>query len=402
MKLLLLVIFSVGVANSQLLNNIIIYSSDPSGSCPAKKLAVSSASPGNIFYCNANTSNWSSFSTGGSLPSQVGASGKYLSTNGSSASWQPCATAGDSGATTVTVSGGFCKIDLNFSLVPSLTQSNVWLGAQDFSGSSSTSPVKVAATAPASCNAAIREQYFNSALNTLFSCNTTNTWSAVGAIGGSGTTNYMSYWTSSSSLGAISKFRYNATTGSTQWIFAGDSGNCTIGPYSSGSGPTTIRYDLDCSATAGSQIKLAILGSSNSTFSSVDNTGSVYSSLSNFGSNSQDTLIAAASQLFKTASVSTQTITWPTTNVLTTPGTMSLVKWYISANSGTGTVTMTFACASGLDGTRTFTTAALTLSTTAFSSGVVPMACDGSGNPTYSTTLVGTGNYNLFITISGS
>jgi hypothetical protein len=72
------------------------------------------------------------------------------------------------------------QIDVDTAIVPLIATGTNWLGAQNASGASVTAPMRIAASAPATCNASIREFYYNTSSNSLFVCNTTNTWTAVG------------------------------------------------------------------------------------------------------------------------------------------------------------------------------------------------------------------------------
>ena len=85
----------------------------------------------------------------GTLPSQTGNAGLWLTTNGSSASWSDLTT-GPSGALCAGTgcSGGTAgQVDIITSVVPRLAAANPWTGANDFSGAALIK-IKVGTTAP--------------------------------------------------------------------------------------------------------------------------------------------------------------------------------------------------------------------------------------------------------------
>jgi hypothetical protein len=63
MRLGLLLFFAIGLY-AQSSSDVLVYSTAPSGGCPFKKLAVATASPGNLYFCNANTGTWSQANNG--------------------------------------------------------------------------------------------------------------------------------------------------------------------------------------------------------------------------------------------------------------------------------------------------------------------------------------------------
>jgi hypothetical protein len=83
--------------------------------------------------------------------------------------------------------GGIWTMGIDPSVVPELGAGNTWTGANDFSGANSTSPLKVSASAPATCS--VGQYYFNSANSHTYACTASNTWSQVdgGSAGGTGT-----------------------------------------------------------------------------------------------------------------------------------------------------------------------------------------------------------------------
>lgn len=85
---------------------------------------------------------------------------------------------GGSGALTSNCSFAPCTIDIT-AAVPLKAGANAWTGANDFSGASKFS-IRTAAADPATCDAATRELYFNTASNSLKSCISTNTWTVAG------------------------------------------------------------------------------------------------------------------------------------------------------------------------------------------------------------------------------
>jgi hypothetical protein len=79
--------------------------------------------------------------------------------------------------------GGIWTLGIDPSVVPELGAGNTWTGANDFSGANSTSPLKVSASAPATCS--VGQYYFNSGNSHTYACTASNTWSQVDG-GGSG------------------------------------------------------------------------------------------------------------------------------------------------------------------------------------------------------------------------
>ncbi|HEY6346511.1 MAG TPA: hypothetical protein VIY49_33890 [Bryobacteraceae bacterium] len=79
--------------------------------------------------------------------------------------------------------GGIWTLGIDPSVVPELGAGNTWTGANDFSAANSTSPLKVSASAPATCS--VGQYYFNSANSHTYACTASNTWSQVDG-GGSG------------------------------------------------------------------------------------------------------------------------------------------------------------------------------------------------------------------------
>ena len=75
---------------------------------------------------------------------------------------------------------GNCLVGPNTAVVPSLPGPNAWTGANDFSGASKTAPFRLAASAPAVCDSAAHEAYFNTTTNAVSLCTGTNIWTQVG------------------------------------------------------------------------------------------------------------------------------------------------------------------------------------------------------------------------------
>jgi hypothetical protein len=71
-------------------------------------------------------------------------------------------------------------IDIDTNLICLKTGVCAPIGAFDLSGSSKTAPFRIGATDPATCDASVREFFYNTTAGSVKVCNTTNTWSAVG------------------------------------------------------------------------------------------------------------------------------------------------------------------------------------------------------------------------------
>lgn len=87
---------------------------------------------------------------------------------------------------TLSCTNGVCDTT---ALVCATTGACTRTGATDYSGASTTAVIRLAASDPATCDATKREMYFDTATNALKSCNSTNTWTAVGG-GASSITEY--------------------------------------------------------------------------------------------------------------------------------------------------------------------------------------------------------------------
>jgi hypothetical protein len=149
-------------------------------------------------------STWATVS-GGSLPSQTGNSGKYLTTDGSSASWGAM-TAGSGLSKTCT--GVDCVWSADSTVIPYLALDNAWLGNNtfagtlDFSGASAVR-IKTGTTVPASCT--IGDVFFDTdatAGQNVYGCTATNTWTLQGDGGGGSSTAYISFPAANCQLGA--------------------------------------------------------------------------------------------------------------------------------------------------------------------------------------------------------
>lgn len=77
-------------------------------------------------------------------------------------------------------------IDIDTNLVCLRTGACSPTGAFNLSGASKTAPFRIGAADPSTCDAAVREFFYNTATNTVKVCNATNTWSALTAGGGGG------------------------------------------------------------------------------------------------------------------------------------------------------------------------------------------------------------------------
>jgi hypothetical protein len=119
------------------------------------------------------------------LDAALGGGGYYLYSCTAVNTWTQFGyVAGASGALASSCSSVPCTIDIT-AAVPLKALANIWTGANDFSGASKTAPFRVLTTDPASCDPTSREWVFNTTTNTLKSCNSTNTWTAVNS-GGDG------------------------------------------------------------------------------------------------------------------------------------------------------------------------------------------------------------------------
>ena len=87
--------------------------------------------------------------------------------------------AGGSGAVAVQCSSPPCTIDVT-SAVPLKASANAYTGSNDYSGATKTAMIRIGATDPVTCDATVREQFFNTTSNTLKTCNAANTWASVG------------------------------------------------------------------------------------------------------------------------------------------------------------------------------------------------------------------------------
>ncbi|HUQ90856.1 MAG TPA: hypothetical protein VM120_04175, partial [Bryobacteraceae bacterium] len=119
---------------------------------------------------------------------------------------------GGSGALAGNCSSLPCTIDVS-DIVPLKAAANTWTGANDFSTASKTAPFRIGASDPAACDPASREFFFNISSNALKSCNTANTWTAIGG----GAAGYGSFGAGS----PWAPFGWNV--GSSGDIYAGDS-----------------------------------------------------------------------------------------------------------------------------------------------------------------------------------
>lgn len=111
--------------------------------------------------------------------------------------------------------------DIVTAYVPGKTTSNTWTGVNDFSGATSTKPMKVATSDPATCG--VGEFLYRSDTDALKKCSAVNTWTAVSG----GTTISGPYWLSGSTYylsNLITAYRPSLLTLS--WV---NQGSSTVG-----------------------------------------------------------------------------------------------------------------------------------------------------------------------------
>lgn len=90
---------------------------------------------------------------------------------------------GPSGALAIDTVPSPDEIDIVTSVVPLKASANIWTGANTFFGASKFS-MRGGTSDPGTCDATVREMFFNSTTNLLKSCNTTNVWTAISGAGG--------------------------------------------------------------------------------------------------------------------------------------------------------------------------------------------------------------------------
>ncbi len=78
-----------------------------------------------------------------------------------------------------------CLVGPNLSVLPTLVGPNMFVGSSDFSGASKTAMFRLAASAPATCDAGAHETYYDTVNNTINLCTSSNTWTAVATLGSS-------------------------------------------------------------------------------------------------------------------------------------------------------------------------------------------------------------------------
>ena len=185
-----------------------------------------SASPGaNLYVCpSANT--WSAtgrrvpVSTLSGLPATCAAGdlfyvtdvstangGWNLYTCGATNTWSQAGVQADgTGYLIVNCSApSTCLVGPNLSVLPTLTGPNAFLGASDFSSATKTAMFRLAATAPATCDATAHEIYYDTNNNTLNLCTAANTWTAVPSPGAANT------WSGSAGFNGTATFNNTAT-----------------------------------------------------------------------------------------------------------------------------------------------------------------------------------------------
>lgn len=171
--------------------------------CATGELFFSTSAPAgtNLYVCAAANS-WTHSvgelipsTTLGNLPSVCNTGDFYYVTDAtfSSGGWRlyscsPANTwnqvgmlADGTGYLTVTCAApGNCLVGPNTAVLPSLPGPNAWTGANNFSAASKTAMFRLAASAPATCDAIAHEAYFNTTSSTVGFCTSTNTWTDVG------------------------------------------------------------------------------------------------------------------------------------------------------------------------------------------------------------------------------
>lgn len=132
------------------------------GTCAAnRELFVDrDASPNpTLHLCNATGDGWLTIAGGGGVTCAVGPTGAL-------------------------VEDADCEFDIDTAIVATLDGANDWTGANDFSGASKTSPFRIGAADPGTCDATAREMFYNTTSNVLKVCNSTNTWTTYSGSGG--------------------------------------------------------------------------------------------------------------------------------------------------------------------------------------------------------------------------
>ena len=161
-------------------------------------------------------------------------------------------TAGPTGALTCTPTTGAVVCDVDTAYVPNKAGAATVTGPWTFAGATSTAPMKVATSDPATCT--VGDFLFRSDTGTTKACTATNTWTAVGSSGG-GTvrTTYAALPTCNSST---TNYQYVLTdsiytancNGSSYAYWAGQKYIPTL-PWSNG---TTFGTGATVTATTGS------------------------------------------------------------------------------------------------------------------------------------------------------
>jgi hypothetical protein len=80
-----------------------------------------------------------------------------------------------------------CLVGPNLAVLPTLTGPNAFLGSSDFSAASKSAMFRLAASAPATCDATTHEAYYDTTANTLSLCTAADTWTALASLSGANT-----------------------------------------------------------------------------------------------------------------------------------------------------------------------------------------------------------------------
>lgn len=161
----------------------------------------------NTYACTA-TNTWTlqgDGGGGGSLPSQTGNSGKLLTTDGTTASWETLAAGA---GVSISQTAGQKTVAVDSTQVPYLALNNAFLGNNTFGGTvdlsgASAVRLKTGTAAPATCT--VGDAFFDTdatAGQNIYGCTATNTWTLMGDGGGGASTSYLAFPAANCQMGA--------------------------------------------------------------------------------------------------------------------------------------------------------------------------------------------------------